>query len=73
MPALVILNTIWYLLVISASASADPYIFRVIINSYQCPAQCLLLIVLSREAPTHISWAGTRLCTHISIFYNRIR
>ena len=34
--------TIWDLLVISASASADPYIFRVIINSYQCPAQCLL-------------------------------
>ena len=32
--------TIWDLLVISASASADPYIFRVI--SYQCPAQCLL-------------------------------
>ena len=33
--------TIWDLLVISASASADPYIFRVF--SYQCPAQCLLL------------------------------
>ena len=35
--------TIWDLLlivIISASASADPYIFRVI--SYQCPAQCLL-------------------------------
>ena len=44
MPALVILYAIWDLLVISASASADPYIFRVI--SYQCPAQCLL--VLSR-------------------------
>ena len=42
--------TIWDLLVISASA--DPYIFRVI--SYQCPAQCLLLIVLSREALTHM-------------------
>ena len=42
--------TIWDLLVISASASADPYIFRVI--SYQCPAQCLL--VLSREALTHM-------------------
>ena len=39
--------TIWDLLVTSASASADPYIFRVI--SYQCPAQCLLLIVLSRD------------------------
>ena len=35
-PALVILYTIWYLLVISANASADPYIFRVI--SYQCQA-----------------------------------
>ena len=42
--------TIWDLLVTSASASADPYIFRVI--SYQCPAQCLL--VLSREALTHM-------------------
>ena len=41
-PALVILYTIWDLLVISASASADPYIFRVI--CYQCPALCLLLI-----------------------------
>ena len=30
--------TIWDLLVISASASADPYIFRVI--SCQCLAQC---------------------------------
>ena len=39
-PALVILYAIWDLLVISADASADPYIFRVI--SYQCPAQCLL-------------------------------
>ena len=58
MPALVILNTIWYLLVISASASADPYIFRVI--SYQCPAQCLLLIVLSREALTH-----TAVCIYV--------
>ena len=45
-------GTIWDLLVTSASASADPYIFRVI--SYQCPAQCLLLIVLSREALTHM-------------------
>ena len=52
MPALVILYTIWDLLVISASASADPYIFRVI--SYECPTQCLLLIVLSREALTHM-------------------
>ena len=42
--------TIWDLLVISASASADPYIFRVI--SYQCPAQCLLNLVLSIDA-TH--------------------
>ena len=31
-------DTIWELLVTSASASADPYIFRVI--SYQCLAQC---------------------------------
>ena len=31
MPALVILYAIWDLLVISASASADPYIFRIII------------------------------------------
>ena len=56
--ALVILYAIWdlFLFVISSSASADPYIFRVIINSYQCPTQVptIILIVLSREALTHM-------------------
>ena len=33
MPALVVLYAIWDLLVISADASADPYIFRVLISA----------------------------------------
>ena len=45
-----ILYALWDLLVLSASANADQYIFRVISNQF--PNQCLQ--VLSKEALTHV-------------------